>query len=260
MKRTNQMKQLQEKIQKEKEEEQIQATRLLPAINDPKWKIVKNKRYKYYTGAQFDKEEKRYRVLRITASVMAIAAGLSTKYGDSEQLIRQMLGLEKKYVSPEAIVRMTRGTKKEPMIRKEYEKATGNTVEEIGLAIPDWNDRIGASVDGLIVAGEGIGGSIEIKCPGTGDIYPSLNKMLKDGRENFDDFYHDHIQIEYYVQMQAGMAITVRPFCDFVVYGYKSGRLYVERVWYNKNFWENEVYPRLLLFLDRLDNYVDEND
>lgn len=218
------------------------------------WKFNQSKSYFFSTLKQFDNNEIKYRSKRITASNMAKALGLSV-YCTRDEFIQELLGLKRRYVSPEAVVRMTRGTKMEPRIRQIYEEQSGNKVQEVGLVIPSWCTRIGASLDGIIVEGEGKGGSIEIKCPSTGDIYPKLSQMLIDGRENFEEHYHDHIQIEYYIQCQAGMAITKRPFCDFIVYGFKTGRLYVERVWFNEEYWNKTIYPGLLECINLIDNY-----
>lgn len=226
-----------------------------PKNGKDNWIENKDNNYIYYDGVQFSDTEKKYRCKRLTASNCARAAELTPAYyGTKEELARDILGIEKKIPDRAAIVRMTRGTKMEPHIRQLYEKKTGNTVHEIGLAIPKWNTRIGASLDGIIVDGEGKGGSVEIKCPGTGDIYPGLSDMLKKNRGDYDKYYHDHIKIEHYCQMQMGMIITGRPSCDYVVWGYETNRLYVERVWFNSDFWLF-LYDKILSFLKYMDEY-----
>ena len=55
----------------------------------------------------------------------------------------------------------------------------------------------------------------------------------------------------YYCQVQGQMAITGRTWCDFVVYTTKG--IAVERITFDKLFWENELLPKLVDFFD---NYV----
>lgn len=96
---------------------------------------------------------------------------------------------------------MRRGSDLEPEARMAYEMDTGLLASEKGLILTD--DRaFGYSSDGLV----GDDGLIEIKCPANcqkiGDIWSDP--------ENAD--------AEYIDQIQGGMWITGRQWCDFVMY------------------------------------------
>ena len=93
-----------------------------------------------------------------------------------------------------------RGQMLEPEARLHYEARRGVLVEQAGLALTE--DRLfGASVDGLVDAD----GSIEIKCY----LSPSkLSEILLEGKLNE----------EVVAQIQGGLWITGRKWCDFVLY------------------------------------------
>ena len=94
---------------------------------------------------------------------------------------------------------MRRGTELEPDARMAYEAETGFFVDRSGLALTD--DRLfGYSTDGLV----GDDGLIEIKCPA------SPEKLIEIWRtRNVDEYIH---------QVQAGLWITDRQWCDLTVY------------------------------------------
>lgn len=96
---------------------------------------------------------------------------------------------------------MRRGTELEPEARMTYEAATGLLASEEGLILTD--DRaFGYSSDGLV----GDDGLIEIKCPANcqkiGDTWSDPENAVA----------------EYIDQIQGGMWITGRKWCDFVMY------------------------------------------
>lgn len=94
---------------------------------------------------------------------------------------------------------MRRGTELEPKARMEYELRTGNLATESGVVLTD--DRMfGYSTDGEI----GADGIIEIKCLASAI---GVLEMWRDG--DMSDYMH---------QMQGGMWITGRKWCDFVMY------------------------------------------
>ena len=96
---------------------------------------------------------------------------------------------------------MRRGTELEPEARMTYEAETGLLASEKGLILTD--DRtFGYSSDGLV----GDDGLIEIKCPAN---------CQKIGDTWSDP---DHAVAEYIDQIQGGMWITGRQWCDFVMY------------------------------------------
>lgn len=94
---------------------------------------------------------------------------------------------------------MRRGTELEPLAREAYEERTGNMVLESGVLLtPD--RRFGYSTDGLV----GHDGLIEIKCP----LSPA--RVVEVWRDrNIDEWVH---------QVQGGLWLTGRKWCDLVVY------------------------------------------
>lgn len=96
---------------------------------------------------------------------------------------------------------MRRGSELEPEARMTYEATTGLLASEKGLILTD--DRaFGYSSDGLV----GDDGLIEIKCPANcqkiGDIWSDP----------------EHAAAEYIDQIQGGLWITGRQWCDFIMY------------------------------------------
>lgn len=93
---------------------------------------------------------------------------------------------------------MARGTELEPIARLEYERQTFSTVKTV-FVIPmgDWACY---SPDGLV----GDTGLVEIKCP-------ELPNFL-------DHLRSAEIPQRYYSQMQWGLMVTGRDWCDYVVY------------------------------------------
>jgi exodeoxyribonuclease (lambda-induced) len=94
---------------------------------------------------------------------------------------------------------MERGQEKEPMGRMEYEVLTGNIASESGVCVSD--GRIfGYSSDGMV----GDDGLIEIK-----SIVSAIGVL---------EMWRDGDMSEYMHQMQGGMWITDRKWCDFIMY------------------------------------------
>lgn len=96
---------------------------------------------------------------------------------------------------------MRRGTELEPEARMTYEAETGLLASEEGLILSD--DRaFGYSSDGLV----GEDGLIEIKCPAN---CQKIGSTWADPEQSV---------AEYIDQIQGGMWITGRQWCDFVMY------------------------------------------
>lgn len=91
-----------------------------------------------------------------------------------------------------------RGIELEPIARQRYEEETFAVVQQVGYV--SVGEYFGYSPDGLV----GSHGMIEIKCPGSGEFLRHL-----DTRD---------MKPEYYAQIQWGMFLTGRNWCDFVVY------------------------------------------
>jgi len=145
----------------------------------------------------------------------------------------------KKTFTPEQEAHMKRGKKLESTARNHYENITGNKVIEVGLAIPKFDIRIGASVDGLISND----GCLEIKCGAK--MYPKLTDPAFANEHPSKRIYQTH-----YDQMIGEMVITNRSWCDYCVYTETpSIQIYIERVPFDYKYWNEELYPKLLKFM-----------
>jgi len=115
------------------------------------------------------------------------------------RLIGEMLSGEKYdgYSNPY----MQMGNELEPECRELYEFVTENQVEQIGMF--KYDDHRHYSPDGLIETKDGLG-LIEIKC-----VIPSTWAEVK---------ISNKIDTSYRKQMQYGLGISGREFCDYVVY------------------------------------------
>lgn len=198
------------------------------------------------------------RTFRLTASNAGKATGrgyVDKRHGGSHAQNQftyalMIVKLTEEQFDAVALGRMAHGTATEPAARTWYEWFRGGiTVEEVGLAVPKWETRIGASVDGDLPAENGI---IEIKCPAR--MYPPLLEHFAavQAGQTFPPGYHEHIALYYYCQMQMNMKVTGRAWCDYVVYALDSNQVYCERVPFNPSFWENELWPDLQYFLNEI--------
>lgn len=94
---------------------------------------------------------------------------------------------------------MRRGTELEPDARQMYEVRAGAFVTEAGVAITE-DGKFGYSTDGLV----GDDGLIEIKCVASPEKIVNIITT-----EDLSEYIH---------QIQGGMWITGRKWCDFVLY------------------------------------------
>lgn len=134
---------------------------------------------------------------------------------------------------------LERGHELEKIARMEYESRTGNLASESGVMLTD--DRLfGYSTDGLV----GEDGLIEIKCPIDS---VKIMEMLT----TFD-------VSEYMHQMQLGMWISNRKWCDFIQYvpalEHVGKDLFYLRVQRDDNFIDDMV-AKLLAFEKRVTQY-----
>lgn len=102
------------------------------------------------------------------------------------------------------------GTFWEPRAIKEYEKLTGNSVREMGFAIPKKTPWIGVSPDGLVsntVVDDFC--LLEVKCPSSKASYRTEfeTKDVYNGIPNY-----------YMAQVQGVMGVLGLPVCHFVVF------------------------------------------
>lgn len=132
----------------------------------------------------------------------------------------------KPYGAPPKAWVLERGHIMEVQARMAYEMRTGLLAQESGLCKTD-DDWFGYSTDGLV----GDDGLIEIKCPIDSN---KIAEMLKTGDVS-----------EYIHQMQGGMWITGRKWCDFIMYVPDLERvgndLYIKRIHRDDNFIDSMV-------------------
>lgn len=154
---------------------------------------------------------------------------------------------------------MIMGTICEPHVREWFTSSKwwkpGWKMNEIGIAIPNWNINIGASVDGLITDENGqFVAIIEIKAPSK--IYDNLLRPRQNPTPD-----RNHININHYSQMQGGMAILGVNKCFYIVMGHKReinpntktpypNKIYVEEVPYNELFWSEKLYPAIKKYIE----------
>lgn len=173
----------------------------------------------------------------LTASNFGKAAGISPYEEKDSYLTKWTFNLRENF-NLVSQGHLQRGTKNEPIARLMYEDVRRVIVREVGLAIPKWDLSIGSSVDGLV----GEDGMIEIKCPEY--IY---NGYVSYQQKGIDPQLY--VKKDHYAQMQGGMAILKRKWCDYIVYGVNEGRLFIQRVNYKSEWWENTLYPKLRSFI-----------
>ena len=135
---------------------------------------------------------------------------------------------------------MRRGSEMEAFARMRYEANYNVIVDECGIVLTD--DRLfGYSTDGFV----GNDGMIEVKTPLNS---LKIMKMIQTG--NVEEYIH---------QIQGGLWITGRLWCDFVMYvpPLKSvgNDLYVKRIFRDDDF-INEMEVGLLKFNKRVEDYV----
>jgi hypothetical protein len=154
---------------------------------------------------------------------------------------------------------MDRGTELEGEARAAYELKTRTLVEQAEFIEHPDIDWCGCSVDGLV----GEDGTIEIKCPDNAGIH--LTNLLKSSDALYvalmgEELDPDEVPIpaEYLPQVQMGLWVTGRQWCDFVSYDPrmpKHLRLHIYRVQRNVEFitlMEREVVK----FLDEVEAAV----
>lgn len=132
------------------------------------------------------------------------------------------------------------GSIHEPIAREEYEDRTFINVEKIGFC--SLGDYIGASTDGLVSHN----GILEIKCP--------------ENPSNHLDYCLNGVPKKYIPQIQGGLFVTGREYCDFVSYDPRFNErdcFYLERV-YRDETYIDALEDRLNKFIDLYKKY--END
>lgn len=115
---------------------------------------------------------------------------------------------------------MRRGNELEPVARQAYQEFSLETVDEVGFMISDC-ENYGYSPDGLV----GEEGLIEIKCPQA----VTHAKYLLD----------DKLPADYVQQVQGGLMVSGRKWCDFVSFHpnfREDKKLFVKRIFRDEDF------------------------
>lgn len=137
---------------------------------------------------------------------------------------------------------MRRGRDLETQARQTYELRTGALIEEVSLILTD-DERFGYSADGF----RDDDGLIEIKCPLACD---KLGQVWE---------HPETAHLEYIDQINGGLWITGRKYCDLVVYcdwlAPVGKDLFVKRIWRDEAAIE-ALESDLLGFMRMVDGYL----
>ncbi len=138
---------------------------------------------------------------------------------------------------------MRRGRELEPRARQAYELRTDALIEEVSLILTD-DERFGYSADGF----RDDDGLIEIKCPlaceKLGNVWANP----------------DEAHLEYLDQINGGLWITNRKYCDLVVYcpwlAPVGKDLFVKRIWRDEAAIE-ALESDLVAFMRMVDGFLE---
>lgn len=139
---------------------------------------------------------------------------------------------------------MKLGTTLEPYLRDWFGKksgylAQGSQIIELGLVVPKFCERIGASVDGLIIENGSPTGIIEIKT--TRKLYDSI--LTREGNQE------NYILPSHYDQIQGALACLGLPWCYYILYEHTTNTIHVEKITRNVSYWDNVLYPAILKYI-----------
>lgn len=141
---------------------------------------------------------------RLTASNLGALLG-QVSYTSRAQAYRRILGTDV-FIGNAAT---KWGTEQELQGVMEYMSKTGNVVEATGLHLHPTYPWLAGSPDGFV----GTDGMIEVKCP----YY-----RRKDGKSRV----HPTVPVHYWIQVNALLEITGRPWCDYVCWAPEGMAIY----------------------------------
>jgi hypothetical protein len=184
-----------------------------------------------------------------TTSIFGAIAGHS-RFADASDVASELKeDLDTRKNKLKGNIYVENGKKLEPVARDMYiEKNHHLNVEEVSMGIWKKNPYLGASPDGLV----GDDGLLEIKCPARLPRPIFFYTQGYDVRVISDEIpvRYAHIWPHYYDQMQGCMAIFGRKWCDYVVY-VPGMELFIDRVTFNEEYWNNILLPRLESFVNK---------
>lgn len=174
-----------------------------------------------------------------TSPTKALEEVLSYKKFDPTQAMKEGLAQEEQIV-------------KDYVTEKNHNGNTQVTVARCGFFVSKTHGYLGASPDGLVSDPSFVppSGLLEMKY-----IQVLEEETLQDAllRKRICTVENDKLQInkthKYNYQIQHQMYVTSKTWTDFVVKSSTGGPLYIERVFFNKEFW-GKVFPKLELFFN----------
>ncbi len=137
------------------------------------------------------------------------------------------------------------GKKYENRAIEKFEKCFDVNVKKNGLFVNPKYPFLGASPDGLVLNDA----LVEVKCPFTG-----RNCNISPGKGfDFLTFDDDSVTLKrnhkYYYQVQGQLGLCQRKYCYFIVYTHCD--FFVEVIWFDRNFFETEMIPKLTEFYEK---------
>jgi YqaJ-like recombinase protein len=239
------------------------------------WYISKN--WILLDAPQVSEPWLKYRQGRGTGSVMGTILGHGNQsFGTPDSELKYLSGQETKVFSEKSLIAMKQGNLREPLARDWYMDKFKLISVELGILFPTWETRIGASIDGLVIdpkrlmkqvdeynPGELVelaDGILEIKSP-MRMYYPLIRYLnttmpIPNTEERSDlmvyERFYSHIWHKHFDQMQQGMAVTRKPWCDYLVYAEQG--IFIQRVHYCHNYFVKRMLePARKYFDERLD-------
>ncbi len=212
---------------------------------------------------------------RVTGSINGACCGRS-KFPDSspEDQVQYLNGSKVKQFSEESKYNMRQGQLREPLARDWYCQKFNKICVEGRIVFPLWETRIGASVDGIVIdkskvtkplkeynppelikLAEGI---LEIKAPKkmywylTNYVNTEMhqpNSTIIAGDAQVYKHYYSHIWQTHFDQMQQGMVVLRKPWCDYVVYAPEG--IYYQRIPYCHRYFIKYILEPVREFLDK---------
>jgi putative phage-type endonuclease len=213
----------------------------LNSYNSSKW--IQYENHWLYNAEQRTEDWLLVKRGRPSGSTIGACLGQS-RFTTSDLQAEYLCGTKTKEFTEQQQKNMNYGTEMEPIARRWYENSRNVVVEESGMIVPKWNLYLGVSVDGLVKDTNGI---IEIKC--VKKMYYKLKQRLANKQKNTNNY--DHIFASHYLQMQLGMAVWNRTWCDYIVYCPNEKSVYVETIPFDSDRWKNEWYPQICNFIDQ---------
>ena len=148
--------------------------------------------------------------------------------------------------------------KSEVVVRKLYQQKLKHNhkslhVRETGLFICATNPILRVSPDGVVdckCCGTGL---LEIKCPFSSHTNSLTGKEIAQrGKYHValgsDGKVHLRKSSPWYTQIQTQLGVTGYPWCDFVLFTRKEPCLTIERIYFDRNKFENDVAKAMAFY------------